>query len=117
MVRHDCTPCPGIRQRITLNGQPRASKVKAPLIGKMGIKRVSLNAGLLSHHAEGGERRPYTAVQVDGGFDNSSPCLRLLLGAALQSVGAGHFILVTRQCAFNVDTAIKFKYTHVYYET
>ncbi len=93
----------GLRQRIALLRQPRAGQIKAPLIGKMRIERVPLNAGPLGHHADRRERRSDAAVQIDGGFDDALPGLRLLLGAALEGVGPCHVNLIALPCAIIID--------------
>ena len=72
--------------------QPRAGEEQAALIGKMRIERVPLNAGALGDHAERRLRRADAAVQIDRGFDDALPGLRLLLGAALEGVGPCHSI-------------------------
>jgi hypothetical protein len=51
---------------------------------------MPLNAGPFSYHAHVGERRSDAAVQVDRGFHDAPAGLRLLLGAALHRIGAGH---------------------------
>jgi hypothetical protein len=48
----------------------------------MGIEGVPLNACPLGHHADRGQGRSNTAVQIDRRFDNSLPGLCLLFGAA-----------------------------------
>jgi hypothetical protein len=82
----------------------------------MGIESVSLNTGSLSHHTNGGERWADAAVQIDGGFHNSSPRLCLLLGAPLEGVGPGHIIFIALSCVFNVDTPPNIRYTRMYYQ-
>ena len=71
----------------------------------MRIEGVPLNAGPLGHHAEGGERRPDAAVQLDRGLDDPPPGVGLPLGAALQGVGPGHVNFTAQLCA-SILTAV-----------
>src|SRR3954463_6758099 len=60
----------------------------------MGIESVPLNARPFRHHADAGERGTNAAMELDGGFHNTPPGFRLLLGAACEGVSPGHFILL-----------------------
>ncbi|CDX45274.1 hypothetical protein MPLSOD_90058 [Mesorhizobium sp. SOD10] len=72
----------------------RAGLKQAPLIGEVSVERVTLNARAFGNHTEGRRRRADAAVQVDGSLDDAAPGFRLLLGAALEGIFAGHFISV-----------------------
>ena len=72
----------------------------------MRIERMALNAGPLGDHAERRARRADAAVQVDRGFDDALPGLRLLLGAAFEGVGPRHVNLIAHICAFIIDSRL-----------
>ena len=94
----DTSPRRGVRQRIAFEGQCRAGHQKAPLVGKMRIKRMALNACPFSHHAESRERGADGAMQIDGCFDDALPRFRLLLSPALEGIGPCHHFHCTSMC-------------------
>ena len=103
----------GIRQRIALHAPARSRREKAPLVGKVGIERVPLNAGPLGHHAEGGQRRADAAVQLHGGFDDALPGFRLLLGAASSGCRSGSCLFrMHSMCAVILTRSPNFN-THI----
>ncbi len=48
------------------------------------MKRMTLHAGALGHHADGGAHRTDAAMQRHRGFDDAAAGIRLALGPAFE---------------------------------